>query len=331
MKGHPTIPANLIRNANPTWIRSISRGSVKDLAASIDKHDMRLPILIKPDYQVIDGARRFVAATEVLKWDHVPVKIADDWFIVHQHYLNAQKLKTEFEDDHSVLMNWEEMVTLIETILKPIHSVTQRRQSVLVRKNKQRSVEAINLAEAAQPSYNGITRDLADMFGLEPSPLKMLRDIYSMLRRYRDKNMSAADLALINELLDTVQRHATPAEAGRVRNAVRELYLRPDYGRIIVRRLITLYKAGGSKFVKQRPHRRSLPDSTATLISSTSLLNLTQLLEQVADQANQMRNFKETPESVAGVVRRLKNSVYHINSLRRRIEASVDPDRNLEK
>ena len=111
----------LLYNANPALVRA-DMGDMEALKKDLQTNGMRFPILAQPDYLIIDGGRRAMAARE-LGWDWVPSQLTRDWDEV------VSRLAVNNEAERKP-MRWLESGDLITRILKPLYNpvrLTRRR------------------------------------------------------------------------------------------------------------------------------------------------------------------------------------------------------------
>lgn len=111
-----TLPIKDILNANPVWVRTEWPNPTR-LKRSLSNEGMHVPVLLNHDWEVIDGARRVLAAKD-LGWDRVPVQVTGTWPDVVQYFQEVRELdKVDFP---AAPMRWLESYDLITRILQPI-------------------------------------------------------------------------------------------------------------------------------------------------------------------------------------------------------------------
>ncbi len=81
------VPLKAIFDANPRAIRD-DLGDLTELSASMDAEGLKVPLLLTPDFRIIDGARRLQAAYE-LGWTDVWAVATDTWATVADIFSKA--------------------------------------------------------------------------------------------------------------------------------------------------------------------------------------------------------------------------------------------------
>lgn len=122
--GTSRVAIKAIFNANVAYTRR-SPGDLSELTASISKKGMLIPVLLDPDYLVIDGARRVHSADE-LRWDYVPAVVTSDWRVVQQHLLLTRAAEVKLP---SLPMTWIELAELYRTTLTRLYEPIRRAES----------------------------------------------------------------------------------------------------------------------------------------------------------------------------------------------------------
>jgi hypothetical protein len=194
-----TLPVRLIKNANPAYVRrDVLQDTeyLKKIKQSIvHEQGLRLPILITPDYQVVDGAVR-LEAYDLLGWPKIEVIIAHDWETVKQYFLRVREL--EAGGFIPKPMRWMDQEDLIERLLKPLYAPISR---ALMATNAKRARIHGPVPPAPGRLNSRIYGDLQVMFGESISMLEVLRDIRSTI-----KNGTRISAQLGAELQDLVER-----------------------------------------------------------------------------------------------------------------------------
>ena len=173
-----TLPVRLIKNANPAYVRrDVLQDAeyLKKIKQSIvHEQGLRLPILITPDYQVVDGAVR-LEAHDLLGWPKIEVIVAHDWETVKQYFLRVREL--EAAGFIPKPMRWMDEEDLIQRILKPIYAPVSRAHMAASIKQARSNGTTPPLASGRMNSR--IYGDLQMMFGESISMLEVLRDLRS--------------------------------------------------------------------------------------------------------------------------------------------------------
>lgn len=106
------LPLRSIFNTNITWIRQDPMPD-QALVSSIRKEGMQLPVLLRPDYEVIDGTRRLQVAVK-LGWTEVPVLVTNLWSTVLGYFEKAHDLAEDPSLPKPKPMKWAEVYDLIQ-------------------------------------------------------------------------------------------------------------------------------------------------------------------------------------------------------------------------
>jgi hypothetical protein len=201
------LPLEDVLNANPAWLRS-DLGDVRTLAASIRKHGMIQPVLLAPDFQVIDGARRVVAAQK-LGWTTVPVRVTGEWPLIKAHMEHTRTLEAEGWPHEP--MSLIDSYTVLEHALRDLYKNFRIGRMVGHRKAGTRS---------AKPDNKWLSQfedDLGKMLGIRAVQLRPIRTVFSLQKRLGRIDKEMGDHAM--ETIRLVERHG-----GRIHSL--EAYLR---------------------------------------------------------------------------------------------------------
>lgn len=195
-----TLPVRLIKNANPAYVRrDVLQDAeyLKKLKQSVlHEQGLRLPILITPDYQVIDGAIR-LEVYDLLGWTKIPVIVAHDWETARQYFLRVRELEAAGFIPRP--MRWMDQEDLIQRLLKPLYApVSKAQMSATLRQVRRGGTLP---PEASGRLNSRIYGDLRLMFGESISMLEVLRDLRSTI-----KAGSRISPRLGAELQDLVER-----------------------------------------------------------------------------------------------------------------------------
>lgn len=169
-----TLPVRAILNSNPSQIRE-DLGDLEPLKKSLQDHNMKLPILLTQDWELVDGARRLHAAKE-LGWEFVPVLIDPSWDKVIDHYKQARRLGS-LATNAALPMTWLEFCEVWGGPLHRMYGPERTRRMLETKKRKQAG------EPAPDASNSGFNTDLAAMFEFKPAEIKCLRDVAAALGR----------------------------------------------------------------------------------------------------------------------------------------------------
>lgn len=312
-----TLPIRDIRNANPVWLRD-QLGPVDQLAKSIRAHGLNIPVLLRSDWVMLDGARR-LAAVDKLGWTEIPVVIANSWDQVIKYFTEVLELENSSTDMRRAPMRWSELDELWSVLLKPIHE-ERRRTRIGAQRKVNDALRAQGRFQQKTRAYTEYTQDLADMFGYSVVAVKSLRDSFARLRGLNDTHPEfVADLRTLwsKVELEGIDRIYSIKHGIRL---VREGRATPDQA------LRIMAKALGSGVQlprTQRKSRLSLPDMAAPEVQPRALRNFVTTLEQLSVQSMHFLNFREDTESAQEAASTIRLAVSRINQMRRRLENSV--------
>lgn len=308
-----TLPVSSLVGANLAWARQ-DFGPMPELIADIKKHGIRQPVLIRPDYLVLDGARRLVAAAR-LKITYAPIIICTTWEQLKEHYHPT-------EDAYP--MNWIEIRDLVVNTLRPVYQEYRFRQAAIKRDT-----------QAGQPhpgrriySYSGFTVACAELFNVQPVHMKMLNEYVKRLLELKAtepalaKDLSAAIAGMPPEL----RRHLPHV---RILKAVLDQHIPGTTSPLVTTELMTAQLAAALAPVPlstARTHRNRL-DSEAPPVPLGVIRNYAEMLQTLCQQATGFRNFKITTkhqtEEFLRVLQMITASTGPLYQLRRRMEQVV--------
>jgi hypothetical protein len=318
----PTLPIKDILAANPSWIRN-DLGSLRDLEASVRQQGMLLPILLASDFRMLDGARR-VAVAQRLRWKEVPVKVTDDWDQIVAYYKRANEPK--MLPELRLPMRWGELDWLWSNVLKPAHEIKRRSQMGVIRRaNIKRRAKGEDTSRISP--YTGYTHDLAEMFQCAPSDIKTLRDTYRAIGLMRETHP-----AYVEKLMTLISEHETflgITYVSKLRRGVRAVLngdVSPEQALVTLKRSLASPKQVRPRGDSASTRYLSFPDERQPTISLQAVRNLAQMLEQLSWEAANFRNFEDpTEEFVTEIGKQIKDAVLRIQSMRRKLEHSLDP------
>jgi hypothetical protein len=129
------VPIKLILNANPVFVRGedVHKG-LEALANDIRQFGLQTRVLLDPDYQIIDGARR-VLACKLLGMTHIPAVSTRDWPTIRDHMLATRKV----EENIGIMpmpYRWTQLADWYNRVLKPFALPYERERANKTRKAK---------------------------------------------------------------------------------------------------------------------------------------------------------------------------------------------------
>jgi len=152
---HPLgVPLELIKNANPVYVRDeFVRRDVAELARDILDRGLQQPILTDHLYRVIDGGRR-LAAFEKLGYTEIPTLATDHWATIRDRMV-AHLKSDEASGASRKPMTWRE-VGRLQTILHELYETA--------RHSRQDGMGASRRITGS--GYSTLNLDIAEMLGL---------------------------------------------------------------------------------------------------------------------------------------------------------------------
>ena len=182
--GTPRLPVKKLFDANPTWLRGSDDelGDMADLRASMmgNWESLKVPVLVKPDYLVLDGARRIVVASD-LGWKEIPVVVAHDWDDAYNRFLATRKAEKDglpFLPLGRDILSTGRLIAHLKVLYAP-------KREQLIRESRIKNREA-GIKPVKDRSVSLFDRNLCTMLDIEPSTLKAYRNIFSSLRSCYD-------------------------------------------------------------------------------------------------------------------------------------------------
>lgn len=129
------VPIALILNANPAFVRGddIHKG-LDALAADIRQFGLQQRILLDPNYQIIDGARR-VLACDRLGMTHIPAVSTSDWPTIRDHMIATRKAEKAL-GIMPLPYRWAQLADWYNRVLKPLAAPHERERANASRKAK---------------------------------------------------------------------------------------------------------------------------------------------------------------------------------------------------
>ncbi len=317
----PTLPLSTLLNMNPvdSWVRPVLENS--KLKDSIARNGIKLPILVAPDFTVVDGFQRLYAAAD-LHFKDVPVTIAKDW----ETFVEYQKMvKTlEAEGWSSEPMTWLQLSDLWLTVLPKLYQEFRYRQAT-----ETRNLNKAMGTKYHQPTIAHYNTALAELYGFaSANQVKVIRDLYSTYRRCVSLGFGNDAELLIQMLqqaggrgLRTVQTDLQHIAAGRMTPGDAIEHYRNTFRANRVKDNIPPTAAG-------RPAVRKVPDATPEELATPAEVveKLAAMVDTIGHEASYMTTFAKLDLLTAGeLADRLRRAINKLNALRRRLEVHATP------
>jgi ParB-like nuclease family protein len=174
-----TVATRLILNANPagSWVRTAVHVDPK-MTQGIKEDGIKVPLLVMPDFRVVDGARRLMAAQR-LHLPDVPVTIARVWEDAYEYFLEVRRLERE-EGLATESLKLRELDRLIVLLLELYGTV--RRENI-GKAAKARWGKRPVSAESRSNTSTTVNRALGEMLGMTSSDIAVRRNIFSAARK----------------------------------------------------------------------------------------------------------------------------------------------------
>jgi ParB-like nuclease domain len=322
------LPIQDIRNSNPVWLRSADNLQPLDaLAKSIQRHGMLLPVLVRPDFVMLDGARRLLAA-EKLGWTEVPVIVANSWTIVLRYYEQLNKIESETPGSFNKQLRWSELDELWSVLLKPIQHDQRMAQAVNERRRRAR-LRQQGLPEKdvrhndSDNAYTGYVKDLADMFQIRPIHVKLVRDIFHSHRELKSMPGFEGPFARLLQMAEGlgIQTSSTMRQFTRnIRGGmpIKEATERAEHS------LNNSFKAPWRRALRpEDASNREAPEGLVhTPISEDKVQALTKLIDQLSMESARFHVFEAdiTLDVAKQISSTIRTAVNRINAMRRRLE-----------
>ena len=183
MKGKTTstLATRLVLNANPpgSWVRTGVRAEPK-LVEDIKAHGVKMPLLLLPDFRVIDGAKRLMAAS-ALHLEEVPVCIANNWDDVYNYFIEVRRREQE-EGLTTQSLRLQELHELF-SIIVPLYG-KERARNIGNSRKRPRPVNQENRSNTT----NTVNRLLGEMMGMKSSDIAVRRNIFAAARKCEKKS-----------------------------------------------------------------------------------------------------------------------------------------------
>ena len=294
-----------IKNANAAWART-DLGPLGDLTKSIKQDGIRRPLLIRKDYLMIDGARRFTVAV-AQRMPAVPVIFVEDWPTLAAHFDPAAP--------DSLPMNWPDLLEFWNNVLTPLYRDQRYSQGVATRKATNDTGEA-----AARPVYSAYTRHLATLYKTEPATIKLFRDYFLRLQKASDQFPG-----FYKGVLDAMP---TGEEARNLAQSrfIKSLMERLGANEITEEEAVISFKMRLRQGTEKRSFRRATPtrlDRNAPPATLSKVDKFVGKLEEVTFQATDFMNFALTPDEAAECDQRMAQVLSQLGAMRRRMAAAI--------
>lgn len=311
------LPVRDVRNANPAWVRQ-DLGNLTSLKTSLAREGMVLPILVLPNFVVVDGARRLVAA-EKLHWREVPVIVANEWETVPVYYSRAQQLREDQPRLPRLTMRWVELVDLADRILSQAYA---EKRLEIRRKTIEERRKLRDQGVDPGPSYNhsAFVASCSIMLGYGSSDLRTIREIYSMINRIQEQDPQLGE-QLLAVAEETEQENAGLYGLLRMVREIKNGRPFENYKRGKPKRRLSdppANKAPRTYGADGKEHGRTATVQTITNLSTllTSISTEAQVYTSVEIRGGQESGIKDAIEEI-------RTAVNHINSYRRLLEAAI--------
>lgn len=303
----PELLVKYLRDANPVPYRS-DLGPLDDLVADIQEKGIREPLLITHDFGMIDGFRR-LAAAERLHMETVPIQVISSWADLTRNFRPAE------EDCYPY--NWEDLMVLWTGALKPLHQQHRFKAAISTRRT--------GIKPDHPRHYSEYVIDIAAMYGLHPTSVKTIRDYIHRLSTLEAQY--PVFVKGVRALLPSGEA-ARNIAASRVIKAVMDKLTHTDKW-TQEEALTVLEQRLEAATTSDRPRVPRVTniklDRDAPVTSKKLLDNTVTILDQVAMQTRGFVNFNMTNEEVDEILDGLVYAVTEFNSLRKRLQASIEP------
>lgn len=303
-----TLEVRHILNVNAAWARS-NLGPLAELKKDIAANGIQTPVLLKPDFHMIDGARRVVVAKS-LGYKEVPVVVCRSWYDIRAHFNPIAP--------GCYPMDWPDLISFWYEVLNPFHLVIQRNDAMKTRKSGKASTK--------RDTYSGFIRELADIYQSNPSTIKTLRDYVNRIQ---------ARMATYPEYMSGVLESLPKGwEAGDLRkaNSLKTTMERLMAGDLSQEDALNLLQ----RRFRGDPSSRSRRQPTITVSndyperSYDSLLAFIEMIESLASESAGFHRFNIKPDDADVMVFRLRTAVASITRMRKRLQLVLSPGEGKE-
>lgn len=326
------LPIDRLLQLNPAWIRD-NLGDLYDLTQSIKEHGIRVPILCQPDYYVLDGARRIVAAQAAGLQD-IPVVFVKEWADVREYYITVRELSEAGTIDAPLPMEWPALHHLFHVAFRAPYMPEQQAHALKTRRARVVQAGGGKVLPTAQREISLFATELGKMFNIRPLDIKMFSDTMGIIDR-----LAYADKQLLLANLPTGLEAAQLDVAGCYRNNLRG-YLRGEISADEMLGRIRIYRARRAGDVTVSTRRRSPRNPAAkprgskrpqTQLSPDALTGqaevqaLTQMLDNLSLTAMATVGFKPMdPTFVSTTAKDMRLAIARLNRYIRKLTDSLE-------
>lgn len=297
-----------IEDTNPTWFRP-ELGPMEDLTADIKRHGVKVPVLLRSDFLLIDGARRVVAAKN-LGLETVPVQICNGWADVLQYFRPAEP--------DCYPMDWLTLLEFWGVVLKPMHQNYRFMASARTRKFN----EEIGVTKGTKKDpYSGYLTDLSNLYKVHPSTIRLFRDYFTRLGRIGDRFPT-----FVQGVKDALPQGeaARNLNSSRVLKAVFESLVR---GQVPEHEALDMFKArlveAATSEKPRVPRAQIRLNQYAPATSVKELDKVLTLLSHLTFQIHDYQNFELTEPEGREFLARLSESTTELTGFRKRLQAAM--------
>jgi hypothetical protein len=280
------VPIQLILNANPTFVRGEDvHNGLKALALDIRQFGLQQKVLLDPDYQIIDGARR-VLACQMLGMTEIPAVSTGYWPHIYEHMVATRKVEASL-GIAPVPLKWAQLADWYNRILKPLAMPYERARAIETRRAKRLALRTDNGMRSQT------AREVTEMIGggVSSNRLIEIQRVASTLARIKRE---------APELYESSAAYAVRAEAA---------------GEAPSRVTIQL-----SKFLKERSVTSStLADRKVAEEQIAMISKAASLLSVISPELTLDLNLAISPEEAAALFKLLHPHVRQLAVLRREL------------
>lgn len=295
--------------ANPEWFRA-SLGNPDALIASINESGLQVPVLVRKDLLVIDGARRIMAYV-AMGHKEIPVVISDDWDTVIEHLIQTRKAEASGLPHQR--MGWEDLDTLWRIAMIPLYQPKRVARGIETKKAKKEGTYE------EPPAAHSINEDMGRAFSIEPFHVKGVRDIFACLRGIQEDRKPTK--AQVKPLVDLIKA----AEARNPHGSFEGLYGIRNILRAVSRGDMSFSEA--ADLIKEREERKHKPRNQVgewehrrrrqPATESDIVRNFCAVIEQYGEQAQRLTPGDDLDNNE--LAKQIRTAVNRFNALRRRL------------
>lgn len=313
------LPIRDILWSNPGWFRA-ELGEPDALIGSIKASGLQVPVLLRKDLLVIDGARRIMAYVAMGRKE-IPVVISDDWDTVIDHLTHTRE--AEATGLPFQRMSWDEMDILWRIAVAPLYAPKRIARGVETKRAKRNGEEP-----EPPPILHSINQDIGRAFGIDPAHVKGVRDVFASLRGIQeDLRPTAAELRPLTD-------HIKAVEARNPNGSFTGLFGIRNIFRAIARGEMTFSEA--AQLIEEREGKKNRSRNQVSgweddrrrnaPTESEIMKNFCSVLEHYGEQAQRLMP-GDDGLNVLDLARQLRTAVNRFNALRRRLlESGTDTE-----